>query len=100
MPFTAVKKAKSVELEKDVDIEAIREKLSKRFGKDIYDYSSRTPAASRSSQSLRKNSGAPEEDLQTMKQKLSNKFKRIRLPTLCGYTYRRTTSFRSKDVAE
>ena len=99
MLFTAVKKAKSVDLEKDVDVEALREKLSKRFGKDIHHFGNTVPAGSRSSRSSGADSSTSE-DLQTIKQKLSNKFKRIKLPTLCGVRYRRTTSFRPRDVAE
>ena len=94
MLFTVEKKAKSVDLEKDVDIEAIKEKLSRRFGKDI------DPAARISSRSSGTNPSTPKEDQPTTKQRLTAKFRRIKLPTLCGFRYHQTTSFCPKDKQE
>lgn len=82
--FIVVKKVKSSDLDKDhVDIEAIRERLSSRFGKDVHDLAT-----------------SKEEDLRTLKQKLSEKFKSFKVPTLCGVRYRQITSFRARDIPD
>lgn len=92
--FIVVKKAKSVDIEKDhVDIEAIRERLSKRFGKDVNDLGKISPAAAGQSATSR-------EDLPTLKQKLSKKFKGFKVPTLCGVRHRRITAFRDRDMED
>jgi len=90
MIFIVVKKVKSVDLEKDhVDIEAIRERLSKRFGKDVHHFGTIAPAAG--------SRRASREDLRTLKQKLTEKFKNFKVPTLCGVRNRQITSFRIRD---
>ncbi|XP_073385010.1 uncharacterized protein [Physcomitrium patens] len=93
MTHSAAKKANSLDREQDpVDIEAIRERLSRRFGKDLHHLSTRKAPVR-----TRKDSKA---DLRTIKQKLCDRFKHIRLPTLCGVRYRQTTSFRERDIPE
>lgn len=88
--FIVVKKVKPGDLEKDhVDIEAIRERLSKRFGKNVHHLGTIAPAAD--------SRRAYGEDLRTLKQQLTEKFKSFKVPTLCGVRYRQITSFRIRD---
>nr|PNR30234.1 hypothetical protein PHYPA_026550 [Physcomitrium patens] len=90
--FSSVaKKVDSLDREDSVDIDAIRERLSKRLGKDIHRFGNLEPFDTKR---------ASKEDLRNIKQKLCDRFKHIKLPTLCGARYRHATSFRARDIPE
>lgn len=94
MIFIVVKRVKSIDLEEEhVDVEAIRERLSKRFGKDIHHLGNIAPAAGNGT-------ATSKEDLRTLKQKLAEKFKHFKVPTLCGVRYRQITTFRPRDMLD